>query len=95
MIEVAAQEYGDYNEQMVNEMNNGKTFNWCPPTQDTDIEQNYLNSKLIYEFDMELHSNMYPRTTPWILEYKILYIQMLKQMWRDKVWAFAKFNFCY
>ncbi|TMW43054.1 hypothetical protein DOY81_011867, partial [Sarcophaga bullata] len=81
MIEVAAKEYGDYNEKLVSEVNNGKTYNWCPE----NVQNDFLNSNVIDEFEMELHSNMYPRTTTWILEYKILYIQMLKQMWRDKV----------
>ena len=90
VIEVAAQEYGDYNEKMVSEVNNGKTYNWCPSIQDGNVQNDYLNSKVIDEFEMELYSNIYPRTTTWFLEYKILYIQMLKQMWRDKVCVFIQ-----
>ncbi|KAI8118946.1 ATP-binding cassette sub-family G member 1 [Lucilia cuprina] len=82
IIEVAAREYGDFHEKMVNEVKNGKIYNWLPVEQ-KQIE--YLNSSKLEEFELEINPNLYKhRTTPWLLEYRILSRQMLTQMWRDK-----------
>ncbi|KAM7344612.1 ATP-binding cassette sub-family G member 1-like isoform 2-T2 [Cochliomyia hominivorax] len=87
VIEVAAREYGDYHKEMVNEIQNGKIYKWLPI--ETDIERkdqiSHFNSDTVEDFELEISTILRKCTkTPWLLEYKILFNRMLKQMWRDK-----------
>lgn len=86
VIEVAAREYGDYHDELVNEVKNGKIYEWLPANEVEKNQQKYLNSKIVEEFEMELDTNLRRGiSTPWLLEYKILCTQRLRHMWRDKV----------
>lgn len=84
-MEVAAREYGDYHEKMVNEIKNGEIHRWLPNAVESNHIE-YFNSKTVEDFEYELNSKLCKTSsTPWLLEYKLLCMRMLQQMWRDKV----------
>lgn len=89
VVEVAAREYGDYHEKLVNEIQNGEIYRWKPVNAVENNRIDCINAKAVEEFEYELSSKLCKvSNTPWLFEYKILCMRILKQMWRDKVSIF-------
>lgn len=99
IIEVACREYGDsYHEPMVKAVLNGKVTRWTPPLEDgkatptkTDTTSGASSFYEMEQFDLELSPKLLRAKCSWWMQYKLLLVRMLLQMWRDKSYIKLKF----
>ncbi|XP_013115822.2 ATP-binding cassette sub-family G member 4 [Stomoxys calcitrans] len=77
IIEVSINVYGDFQNEMVQQIKNGKILNWHPGV--SQLQQND---------DMAVCSSSNPNKreirVSWWLEFQLIFIRFMKQMWRDK-----------
>ncbi|KAH8323296.1 hypothetical protein KR067_004801, partial [Drosophila pandora] len=99
IIEVACREYGDsYHDPMVKAVLNGKVTRWTPPLEDgkttptkTDTTSGASSFYEMEQFDLELSPKLLRAKCSWWMQYKLLLVRMLLQMWRDKSYIKLKF----
>ena len=91
---MAAGEYGtEYLEKMVNLVENGSVLKWYPPDSQSTYSKPSTDSHIgtdnnmhsIDKFIEEINPKLLKSKASWGLQFRILVIRMLKQMWRDKV----------
>lgn len=93
IIEVACHEYGHtYPNVMVKTVKNGKVSRWTQPIEKVDDtltkSETTSGASSYYEveqFDQELSPKLLISKSSWWMQYKLLLMRMLLQMWRDKV----------
>ncbi|EDX03171.1 GD22989 [Drosophila simulans] len=99
IIEVACLEYGgSYHEPMVEAMGNGKVARWSPPAEEgkttptkTDTTSGASSFYERDQFEEEISPKLLKSKCSWWLQYKLLLVRMLIQMWRDKSYIKLKF----
>lgn len=103
IIEVACGEYGnDFNGLMVAAIENGKVTRWTPPQEldqgkatssnksdTTSGASSYVEE--VEQFVQELNPKLLKAKSSWWMQYKLLLVRMLMQMWRDKSYMKLKF----
>lgn len=94
IIEVACHEYGHtYPNLMVETVKNGRVSRWTQPIEPKDDDpptksETTSGASSFYEveqFDQELSPKLLISKSSWWMQYKLLLMRMLLQMWRDKV----------
>jgi len=98
IIEVACLEYGDsHHESMVEAVGNGKVARWTPPSEDgkmtptkTDTTSGASSYYEMDQFEEEISPKLLQAKCSWWMQYKLLLMRMLIQMWRDKVSALSE-----
>ncbi|XP_068141554.1 ATP-binding cassette subfamily G member 4 [Drosophila tropicalis] len=106
IIEVACNEYGEgFNDLMVEAMDNGKVTRWMPQLQhedgnggkitptrtDTTSGASSYYEETIEQFEEEINPKLLRSKSSWWMQYKLLLMRMLLQMWRDKSYIKLKF----
>ncbi|XP_017065594.2 ATP-binding cassette sub-family G member 4 [Drosophila eugracilis] len=99
IIEVACNEYGDsYHVNMVDAVGNGKVSRWTPPSEDgkltptkTDTTSGASSFYELDQFEEEISPKLLQAKCNWWMQYKLLFMRMLIQMWRDKSYIKLKF----
>lgn len=99
IIEVACLEYGDsHHEPMVEAVGNGKVARWTPPSEDgkmtptkTDTTSGASSYYEMDQFEEEISPKLLQAKCSWWMQYKLLLMRMLIQMWRDKSYIKLKF----
>ncbi|XP_073847271.1 ATP-binding cassette sub-family G member 1-like [Musca autumnalis] len=91
IIEVATEIYGDFQKELVEAIENGKISKWIPTSPPNRLETNQLPckrsvSESISYFDNLSGSNSTEAAhcNSWWNEFKILFVHLVRQMWRDK-----------
>ncbi|XP_051859326.1 ATP-binding cassette subfamily G member 4 isoform X3 [Drosophila albomicans] len=92
IIEVACHEYGNgYHNQMVEAVRNGRVFRWSPSTEDgkktptkSDTTSGASTFYEIDQFEEEMNPELLISKSSWWMQYKLLLVRMMIQMWRDK-----------
>uniref|UniRef100_A0A1I8P001 ABC transporter domain-containing protein n=1 Tax=Stomoxys calcitrans TaxID=35570 RepID=A0A1I8P001_STOCA len=82
IIEVATNFYGNYHNDLVNAIQNGKISKWSPV-----IAENQQNHRpCVYDSvdDDSPDFGTYEWKTAWIIEYLWIFCRIIHQMWRDK-----------
>ncbi|XP_017046239.1 ATP-binding cassette sub-family G member 4 [Drosophila ficusphila] len=100
IIEVACLEYGEsYHEPMVEAVGNGKVARWSPPSDDgqatptkTDTTSGASSFYEVEHFEEEISPKLLRAKCSWWMQYKLLLVRMLIQMWRDR--SYIKLKFC-
>ncbi|KAM8718200.1 hypothetical protein ACLKA7_004846 [Drosophila subpalustris] len=101
IIEVACHDYGDiYHNHMVEAVNNGRVTRWTPPTNVSDGKKTPTKSDTtsgasscyeIEQFEEEINPKLLISKSSWWMQYKLLLMRMMLQMWRDKSHIKLKF----
>ncbi|KAH8279564.1 hypothetical protein KR018_001731 [Drosophila ironensis] len=99
VIEVACREYGDsHHEPMVVAIENGKVSRWLPSTEDgkatptkTDTTSGASSFYEMDQFELEISPKLLRAKCTWWMQFKLLLVRMLLQMWRDKSYIKLKF----
>ncbi|XP_051859320.1 ATP-binding cassette subfamily G member 4 isoform X1 [Drosophila albomicans] len=99
IIEVACHEYGNgYHNQMVEAVRNGRVFRWSPSTEDgkktptkSDTTSGASTFYEIDQFEEEMNPELLISKSSWWMQYKLLLVRMMIQMWRDKSHIKLKF----
>ncbi|KAH8409392.1 hypothetical protein KR222_002321 [Zaprionus bogoriensis] len=96
IIEVACHEYGyNYHNRMVDTVGNGRVTRWTPPGKDTSTKSETTSGASSYydieQFDQEINPKLLISRSSWWMQYKLLFIRMMLQMWRDKSYIKLKF----
>ncbi|KAH8360953.1 hypothetical protein KR093_001316 [Drosophila rubida] len=99
LIEVACHEYGDgYHNQMVEAVSNGRVYRWCPSAEDnkkTSTKSDTTSGASTYyeleQFEEEINPKLLISKSSWWMQYKLLLVRMMMQMWRDKSHIKLKF----
>ncbi|XP_052838117.1 ATP-binding cassette subfamily G member 4 isoform X2 [Drosophila gunungcola] len=99
IIEVACLEYGKcYHNPMVEAVGNGKVERWTPPSKDgkvtptkTDTTSGASSFYEMDQFEEEISPKLLQAKCSWWMQYKLLLVRMLIQMWRDKSYIKLKF----
>lgn len=96
VIEVATKTYGDFQKELVATIQNGKIVKWQAVPSNKCDNYDILHPKLL-EAKPNLDNTAgvkkkYPSIyrNSWFSEFKILFLHILHQMWRDKVRCFGK-----
>ncbi|KAH8284489.1 hypothetical protein KR044_010297 [Drosophila immigrans] len=99
IIEVACHEYGDgYHNQMVDAVSNGRVLRWSSAVQDgkrtptkSDTTSGASTCYEIEQFELEFDPRLLISKSSWWMQYKLLLVRMMVQMWRDKSHIKLKF----
>ncbi|XP_032591986.1 ATP-binding cassette sub-family G member 1 isoform X2 [Drosophila grimshawi] len=92
IIEVACNEYGNnYHDRMVQATSNGRVSRWTPavasgkvtPTK-SDTTSGASSYYEIEQFEEEINPKLLSPKSTWWMQYKLLLMRMMLQMWRDK-----------
>ncbi|CAG9766971.1 unnamed protein product [Ceutorhynchus assimilis] len=78
IIEVACQEYGNFQDRIVSAIDNGKSTYAKSKTHQNNEEIQYSQGIHIFEQEISL------RGSSWTMQFSILLLRMWKQMYRDK-----------
>lgn len=91
IIEVACHEYGDgYHNLMVENVQNGRVLRWMQPVEkDVPTKSATTSGASSYyeveQFEQQLNPKLLVSSCSWWMQYKLLLMRMLLQMWRNKV----------
>uniref|UniRef100_A0A1I8NUA2 ABC transporter domain-containing protein n=2 Tax=Stomoxys calcitrans TaxID=35570 RepID=A0A1I8NUA2_STOCA len=86
IIDISTNAFGDYQNQMVNEIRHGKVFNWMPalPMISPHLETDDIN-RTNGEFLSSPSTLARKKQTSWCLEYRFILNRLMQQLWRDKI----------
>ncbi|XP_059225834.1 ATP-binding cassette sub-family G member 4 [Stomoxys calcitrans] len=86
VIDISTNAFGDYQNQMVNEIRHGKVFNWMPalPIVSPHLETDDIN-RTNGEFLSSPSTLARKKQTSWCLEYRFILNRLMQQLWRDKI----------
>ncbi|XP_030380511.1 ATP-binding cassette sub-family G member 4 [Scaptodrosophila lebanonensis] len=98
IIEVACHEYGSIVGHMVGAVNNGKVSSWTSEAENgkntpskSDTTSGASSYPEVEHFEKEINPNLLKAKSSWWMQYKLLLMRMLLQMWRDKSHIKMKF----
>lgn len=77
--------YGDYQLDMMSAMKNGKILEWSPYKEDNKMQLEKEVSKSTCDKKRLEFLSTFDDDRSWWLEYNLIFIRFLQQMWRDKV----------